>query len=101
MPARSRGGPRHRRVLAEPSAACWWPIEASWSCASRAPVAGSAWVGPPPAAMRALGDKAAARRLATRAGVPVLAGYDGDDQSDGRLQREGDAIGYPLLLKPS
>jgi excisionase family DNA binding protein len=59
------------------------------------------WVGPPAAAMRTLGDKAAARRLAARLGVQVLDGYDGDDQSDTRLLREARRIGFPLLVKPS
>ncbi len=63
--------------------------------------AGLAWVGPPPAAMRALGDKAAARRMAVSLGVPVLPGYDGDGQSDGQLARAARRIGYPVLLKPS
>ncbi|HUG48445.1 MAG TPA: biotin carboxylase N-terminal domain-containing protein [Candidatus Limnocylindria bacterium] len=63
--------------------------------------AGLTWVGPPPAAMRALGDKAAARRLAAQAGVPILPGYDGEGQSDAVLRREARRIGYPLLLKPS
>ena len=62
---------------------------------------GITWVGPTPSAMRALGDKAAARRLATRLGVPVLAGYDGDEQSDERLLREARRIGFPVLVKPS
>ncbi len=63
--------------------------------------AGLTWVGPPPAQMRALGDKAAARRLAAHAGVPVLPGYEGDDQSDRRLLREARRLGLPLLIKPS
>jgi excisionase family DNA binding protein len=63
--------------------------------------AGLTWVGPPPAAMRALGDKAAARQLAAVVGVPILAGYDGEDQSDRRLTREARQIGLPLLIKPS
>jgi excisionase family DNA binding protein len=63
--------------------------------------AGIVWVGPPPAAMRALGDKAAARRVAARIGVPVLPGYDGDDQSDAKLLREARRIGFPVLVKPS
>ena len=63
--------------------------------------AGLIWVGPPPDAMRALGDKAAARRLAGQLGVPVLPGYDGEDQSDKRLAREARKIGFPLLVKPS
>ena len=63
--------------------------------------AGLVWVGPPPAAMRALGDKASARRLAARLGVPVLPGYDGAGQSDAVLTREAARIGYPVILKPS
>ena len=59
------------------------------------------WVGPPPAAIRAMGDKAAARRLAARLGVPVLPGYDGADQSDEALTAAATRIGYPLLIKPS
>ena len=51
----------------------------------RVEAAGIRWVGPPPAAIRAMGDKAAARRLAASLGVPVLAGYDGADQSDAAL----------------
>ncbi|HEX5465258.1 MAG TPA: biotin carboxylase N-terminal domain-containing protein [Candidatus Limnocylindrales bacterium] len=63
--------------------------------------AGLTWVGPPPDAMRALGDKAAARRLAQASGVPVLPGYDGRGQSDAVLAREAARIGYPVLIKPS
>jgi acetyl-CoA/propionyl-CoA carboxylase biotin carboxyl carrier protein len=63
--------------------------------------AGLAWVGPSAAAMRALGDKAAARRLAAQLGVPLTPGYDGDDQADDRLRSEAERIGYPVLLKPS
>jgi acetyl-CoA/propionyl-CoA carboxylase biotin carboxyl carrier protein len=63
--------------------------------------AGLTWVGPPPTAMRALGDKAAARHLAVRVGVPVLPGFDGRGQSDAVLTREAERIGYPVMLKPS
>ncbi|HJS36914.1 MAG TPA: biotin carboxylase N-terminal domain-containing protein, partial [Burkholderiales bacterium] len=45
--------------------------------AEAAIAAGRAWVGPPPAAMRALGDKASAKQLAAKAGVPVLPTYQG------------------------
>ena len=62
---------------------------------------GMAWVGPPAAAMRSLGDKAAARRLAAEVGVPTIDGYDGDDQADSRLAAEAGRIGYPVLVKPS
>jgi acetyl/propionyl-CoA carboxylase alpha subunit len=61
--------------------------------------AGIVWVGPPPAAMRALGDKIAARRLAEGAGVPVAPGYAGDDLSDAALVREATRLGGPLLVK--
>ncbi|HUP83661.1 MAG TPA: biotin carboxylase N-terminal domain-containing protein [Candidatus Limnocylindria bacterium] len=69
--------------------------------AEQVTAAGLIWVGPPPEAMRALGDKAAARRLATKLGVPTLTGYDGDDQSDAKLAREAKRIGFPILVKPT
>src|SRR6476646_6473380 len=59
------------------------------------------WIGPPPAAILAMGDKAAARRLAMQLGVPVVPGYDGDDQSDAALRRAARRVGYPLLVKPA
>ena len=61
--------------------------------------AGLVWVGPPPAAIRAMGLKDAAKSLMAAAGVPVTPGYLGDDQSEARLQAEADAIGYPVLIK--
>jgi len=61
--------------------------------------AGLAWIGPPPQAIRALGDKGAAKRLAVQQGVPVLPGYAGEDQSVERFAREAQAIGYPVMVK--
>ena len=61
--------------------------------------AGIIWVGPPPAAILAMGLKDAAKARMIEAGVPVTPGYLGEDQSDARLQTEADAIGYPLLIK--
>ncbi len=61
--------------------------------------AGLIWVGPPPAAIRAMGLKDAAKRLMAEAGVPVTPGYLGEDQSDDRLAREAGSIGYPVLIK--
>jgi acetyl-CoA/propionyl-CoA carboxylase, biotin carboxylase, biotin carboxyl carrier protein len=69
--------------------------------AERVIAAGIRWVGPPPAAIRAMGDKAAARQLAATLGIPVLAGYDGPDQADGNLAVAADRIGYPVLIKPA
>jgi len=61
--------------------------------------AGLIWVGPKPASIRAMGPKDAAKKLMMAAGVPVTPGYLGGDQSLERLQREADAITYPVLIK--
>ncbi|OWV69441.1 methylcrotonoyl-CoA carboxylase [Rhizobium sp. R634] len=61
--------------------------------------AGMLWVGAPPAAIRAMGLKDAAKELMQAAGVPVTPGYLGPDQSEARLASEADAIGYPVLIK--
>ncbi len=61
--------------------------------------AGLVWVGPPPEAMRAMGDKARARQRMAASGVPVLPGYDGEDQSAETLRREAHAVGWPLMVK--
>ena len=61
--------------------------------------AGLIWVGPAPASIRAMGLKDAAKKLMAEAGVPTTPGYLGDDQSEERLQKEADAIGYPVLIK--
>jgi Acetyl/propionyl-CoA carboxylase, alpha subunit len=61
--------------------------------------AGLVWIGAPPAAIRAMGRKDAAKKLMAKAGVPVTPGYLGDDQSPKRLEAEANAIGYPVLIK--
>jgi 3-methylcrotonyl-CoA carboxylase alpha subunit len=61
--------------------------------------AGLIFVGPSPAAIAAMGDKAEAKRRARAHDVPVVPGYDGDDQSLERLRREARAAGTPLLIK--
>ncbi len=63
--------------------------------------AGIAWIGPPGSAIRAMGDKAAARRLAAELHVPIVPGDDGEDQSDEGLTAAAHRIGYPLLVKPA
>ncbi len=63
--------------------------------------AGIVFIGPPPAAMRAMGSKAAAKALMQQAGVPVVPGYHGDDQDAARLQAEAEKIGFPVLIKAS
>jgi 3-methylcrotonyl-CoA carboxylase alpha subunit len=67
--------------------------------------AGLAFVGPPAAAIRAMGSKIAAKRLMAAAGVPLVPGWpmadQGGDQSDAALAAAADIIGYPLLVKAS
>ena len=60
---------------------------------------GLTFIGPPPEAIRAMGSKAEARAIMLRAGVPVVPGYQGDDQSESRLIAEAEHIGFPLLVK--
>ncbi len=61
--------------------------------------AGLVWVGAPPASIRAMGLKDAAKSRMIAAGVPVTPGYLGPDQAPDRLAREAGAIGYPVLIK--
>lgn len=61
--------------------------------------AGLIWIGPTPAAIRAMGLKDEAKRIAIAASVPVLAGYQGEDQSEKRLLKAAKEIGFPVLIK--
>ena len=61
--------------------------------------AGLVFVGPPAEAIRTMGNKANAKALMRTAGVPVVPGYDGDDQSDERFAAEAGRIGFPVLVK--
>jgi 3-methylcrotonyl-CoA carboxylase alpha subunit len=63
--------------------------------------AGLIFVGPTPAAIAAMGSKIDAKRRVREHGVPVVPGYDGDDQSPERLRKEAALIGTPLLIKAS
>ncbi|GFG49931.1 acetyl-CoA carboxylase biotin carboxylase subunit [Mycolicibacterium agri] len=63
--------------------------------------AGLTWVGPDPETITQMGDKARARALAARAGVPVVAGSDGILRDDDEAVQFGREHGYPLLLKAS
>src|SRR5260370_4006986 len=67
------------------------------SCAA----AGLVFIGPSPAAIRTMGSKAAAKALMEAHGVPVVPGYHGEDQDDGRLRAEADRIGFPVMIKAS
>jgi 3-methylcrotonyl-CoA carboxylase alpha subunit len=59
------------------------------------------FIGPPGDVHRRMGDKKAARRLMAAAGVPVVPGYDGDDQTDAALSTAAERIGWPVMIKPS
>lgn len=63
--------------------------------------AGIVFVGPPAAAIRAMGSKAAAKALMQQAGVPLVPGYHGEDQSDATLHAAAARIGFPVLVKAS
>ncbi|MDX5407806.1 MAG: acetyl/propionyl/methylcrotonyl-CoA carboxylase subunit alpha [Chromatiaceae bacterium] len=61
--------------------------------------AGVVFIGPPVGAITAMGSKSAAKEIMAKAGVPLVPGYHGDDQSDELLKSESARIGYPQLLK--
>jgi acetyl-CoA/propionyl-CoA carboxylase biotin carboxyl carrier protein len=63
--------------------------------------AGLVFIGPPPAAVELMGDKINAKEAVRVAGVPVVPGSEMDEPSDADLVAAAEAIGYPVLLKPS
>ncbi len=63
--------------------------------------AGMTFVGPAPGVLRRLGDKAEAKAAAERAGVPVLPGYRGADQTDDVFVAAANDVGYPVMGKPA
>ncbi len=63
--------------------------------------AGLTFVGPPAAAIRAMGSKILAKTRMRAAGVPVLPGYAGEEQELAHLEREARALGLPLIVKPA
>jgi 3-methylcrotonyl-CoA carboxylase alpha subunit len=63
--------------------------------------AGITFIGPPPAAIRAMGGKSEAKALMAEAGVPLVPGYHGEDQDPAVLLAEARRIGFPVLVKAS
>ncbi len=63
--------------------------------------AGLAFIGPPPAAIAAMGSKSAAKALMEKAGVPLVPGYHGDNNEPVFLAEQAGRIGYPVLIKAS
>ena len=69
--------------------------------AERVAEAGLAFVGPPADAIRAMGSKSAAKKIAADASVPLVPGYHGADATPERLTEAAEEIGYPVLVKAS
>ena len=63
--------------------------------------AGVKFVGPPAAAIAAMGSKITAKTRMRAAGVPVLPGYAGDEQELSQLERRAREAGLPLIIKPA
>ena len=63
--------------------------------------AGLVFVGPPPAAIRAMGSKSEAKAIMEKSGVPLVPGYHGADQGAAHLKKAADKIGYPVMIKAS
>ncbi|MFH1804075.1 MAG: acetyl/propionyl/methylcrotonyl-CoA carboxylase subunit alpha [Pseudomonadota bacterium] len=63
--------------------------------------AGAVFVGPPTAAILAMGSKSEAKKIMEKAGVPLVPGYHGRDQDPDFLALQADQIGYPVLIKAS
>jgi len=57
------------------------------------------FIGPPESSIIAMGSKSAAKSIMSDAGVPVVPGYHGEDQSLEKIKLEAEVIGYPVLLK--
>lgn len=57
------------------------------------------FIGPPIEAIVAMGSKSAAKKIMADAGVPLVPGYHGDDQSPALLKQAANKMGYPVLLK--
>ncbi len=61
--------------------------------------AGLVFIGPPPAAILAMGNKAQSKRLMIEAQVPTIPGWQGEDQSESALEAAAVQVGFPLLIK--
>ena len=57
------------------------------------------FIGPPATAIRDMGIKSTSKAIMAAAGVPIINGYHGDDQSNELLVNEANKIGFPLMIK--
>ena len=69
--------------------------------AERIEAEGITWVGPPPSAIRVMGDKLSAKAAAAQFDVPLVPGSDGALATAEAAQEVADRIGYPLMIKAS
>lgn len=67
--------------------------------AERVEASGMIFIGPKAASMRAMGSKAGAKALMMEHGVPVVPGYNGENQETAHLVQQAKAVGYPLMIK--
>ena len=74
-------------------------LSENWRFAQACADAGLTFIGPSPAAIRAMGDKSEARRLMMAAGVPVVPGTPGPVSPGEGLARAAETVGFPLILK--
>jgi len=70
-------------------------VEFSDLCAKE----GIIFVGPPASAIKDMGIKSTSKKIMSEAKVPIIEGYHGDDQSDERLLKESQKIGFPIMIK--
>jgi geranyl-CoA carboxylase alpha subunit len=61
--------------------------------------AGLVFIGPSPQAIEAMGNKAGAKEIMRKAGVPCVPGYQGADQGDEVMLAEARQIGFPVMIK--
>ncbi|HEX6211339.1 MAG TPA: biotin carboxylase N-terminal domain-containing protein, partial [Methylomirabilota bacterium] len=74
-------------------------LSESWRFAEACARAGLTFVGPPAQAIRAMGDKAGARRLMAAAGVPTVPGSPGPVEDAAAAEAAAGKVGFPLILK--
>nr|CAG4643783.1 EOG090X02EP [Lepidurus arcticus] len=60
---------------------------------------GLIFIGPPASAIRDMGIKSTSKYIMAEAGVPIIQGYHGEDQSNERLRSEADRVGFPVMIK--
>ncbi|KAJ3662538.1 hypothetical protein Zmor_006883 [Zophobas morio] len=57
------------------------------------------FIGPPASAIQDMGIKSKSKEIMSKAGVPIIEGYHGEDQSKAKLKQEAQKIGYPIMIK--